>query len=589
VLLVLATAGCGGDGGDPPVMPTPDHATWGWMNPAAQGNALRAIWGESADNLFVAGTGGTVMRYDGSSWKRTQTPASDVLNGIWGSSANDVVAVGFDGTIVRWNGSSWSKEASGATGFLQGVWGSGPNDVFAVGQGRLILHYNGGTWTPMTVPVGGGNLENVWGSGPDNVYVTGLGPKLLHYNGATWSELTTPATFALHAIWGDGPDNIYVVGGNGAAVHWDGTLWSVINVGSPVGFNGVTGTPGGSVYAVGQSGLAYEWNGTLWTQMPTRSFKAYTAVLAIDNDVIAVGDAGTIHRLDAGEWTPMTGGLSIDLEDVWCAPNGDAFAVGDLGTIMHHRNGTWTPMETGSRENLRGVFGTAPDDVVAVGETGTVLHYNGATWSDVSTPFAIALNDVWIGPTTTFAVGDFGHVTRRDAGVWSEVPTGSFDPIYCVWGTADDNVYIGGAQSLALRWIGSQWKLVTIAPGYIHNYRDIHGTGPNDIYVGTELIVGPSASAEALHAGGYIYRWDGAEWAIVYTEPVHDLLSVWRADASHGFACGDAASLLTDSGGSWTRVWTLDNLPFYVNGLFGSSSTNVFVVGDNGTIARYGR
>lgn len=65
---------------------------------------------------------------------------------------------------------------------------------------------------------------------------------------------------------------------------------------------------------------------------------------------------------------------------------------------------------------------------------------------------------------------------------------------------------------------------------------------------------------------------------------------MWRADAGHGAACGDASTVLVDGGdGAWTRTWDLKNLPFYVRSVYGRSMDNIFVVGDNGTIARYGR
>ena len=47
--------------------------------------------------------------------------------------------------------------------------------------------------------------------------------------------------------------------------------------------------------------------------------------------------------------------------------------------------------------------------------------------------------------------------------------------------------------------------------------------------------------------------------------------------------------LLDWSGGAWTRVFDLRNLPTYVRSVWGASVDDVFIVGDNGTIARYSR
>jgi hypothetical protein len=44
---------------------------------------------------------GTIVHYDGASWKPMDPGTTGVLNGVWGSSANDVWAVGDDGTILH--------------------------------------------------------------------------------------------------------------------------------------------------------------------------------------------------------------------------------------------------------------------------------------------------------------------------------------------------------------------------------------------------------------------------------------------------------------------------------------------------------
>jgi hypothetical protein len=161
-----------------------------------------------------------------------------------------------------------------------------------------------------------------------------------------------------------------------------------------------------------------------------------------------------------------------------------------------------------------------------------------------------------------------------------------------VWGLTLDDYYVVGDGSRALHWTGLQWKSVPVAPGYQHIFHDIHGTGSTDIDIATEFIGGPSAATaagETLHAGGYIYHWDGTTWTPTFQEPIHDVLSVWRASAQTGFASGDAGSLLAGQGDTWTRIWDLHDLPFYVRGVFGSSANNVFVVGDGGTIVHYSR
>ena len=62
------------------------------------------------------------------------------LIAVWGSSATDVWAVGSGGTILRNDGSGWKLVPSGTTETLYVAWGTGPGDVWVVGSTGTILH-----------------------------------------------------------------------------------------------------------------------------------------------------------------------------------------------------------------------------------------------------------------------------------------------------------------------------------------------------------------------------------------------------------------------------------------------------------------
>ena len=132
--------------------------------------------------------------------------------------------------------------------------------------------------------------------------------------------------------------------------------------------------------------------------------------------------------------------------------------------------------------------------------------------------------------------------------------------------------------------------LVTInPPPNVYNFHSVYGTGPDDVYVGAELQGLVPPPAPALHAGGAIFRWDGQAWTPVFTDPVSDVLSVWRANDHEGYATGDFASVVRNASadGGWVRIFDISNLPMRVSSVWGSSMKNVFIVGDDGTIVRY--
>ena len=70
------------------------------------------------------------------------TNSNIALLGVWGSSSSDVFVVGSAGTILHYDGNVWTTMTSGTTGIIGSVWGSSPSDVFAVGNNGLILHYS---------------------------------------------------------------------------------------------------------------------------------------------------------------------------------------------------------------------------------------------------------------------------------------------------------------------------------------------------------------------------------------------------------------------------------------------------------------
>jgi len=598
--------GCSGD--DTVVeLPPPTDPAWRWMNPASEGVTLSDVWGPSANNLFATGQQGVVLRYNGTAWRVTQTPTTANLTAVWGTSATNIIAVGTGGVVLRFDGTTWTNGSPNPAVVFLDVWGSAPNDIFVVGiesaVTRRVYHYDGSSWAPMTVPPGLESLTSVWGSGPGDVYATGLGTSFLHYDGVSWNSLATPATFALTEVWGTSASDVFAVGGNGAAIHFDGADWSPIDVGAPAFLEAVWGTASSDVYAMGLAGSAYHWDGLAWSPIVLHSVKSVYRIFGVGGVVWAVGEAGTIHEHSGGGWQPANGGMTRDMKDVWTTPDGqEAFAVGGFGTIFRFRAGSWAESPSGTLESLRSVSGTSAGDVIAVGENGAALHFDGAAWNNIST-FPIHLNEVWMdAPGTAYAVGEQGTILRFDGAQWVDASIlGVTERLLGVWGPAANDFWVTGANSTAFRWNGTGWKLINIDLYNVHNFHDVHGTGPNDVYVASEYLQ-PRLAAVAgdtegaytgpLHAGGLIFHWDGLQWTPVYQDPVHDVLGVWRANAERGFACGDAASILagdTAATPEWRRVQDLSNLPFLVTAVWGSSSANVFIVGDNGAVARYSR
>jgi hypothetical protein len=285
-----------------PPLPTCSPDKWCIVKTGVTGMSFSWIWGSGASDVFIGGSGGKVVRYDGASFTAMSTPVTVQLNSGWGSGPKDVFAVGQDGTILHYDGTAWSVQASGTTEHLARVWGSSSKDVFAVGAKGTVLHYDGTAWSKKTPGVTD-DLWGVWGSGPQDVFVTGSAGTILHHDGAAWSKMTSGTTDRVRAIWGLGPKDVYAVGGTYAVnapsiFHYDGTAWSAVYTAKHLLLQ-VWGADAKTIFAVGQENgpAVMRYDGTSWATMdPGTGLGTVTGVWgpsASEVYIVAAGTTGT--------------------------------------------------------------------------------------------------------------------------------------------------------------------------------------------------------------------------------------------------------------------------------------------------------
>jgi len=200
--------------------------------------SFNGIWGESGDDVFVAGasvqfysTGGPfiteglryyprIFRDANDTWSEVfRLDTEGTVNDLWGSSDTDVYAVGSDGLIVHFDGNEWTEMTKVTSAGLQAVWGSSGRDVFAVGYGGAILHSDGTSWILMDSGTTE-TLSDVWGSSGDNVFVVGGNGTLLHYDGRRWQQTSSPTTNHLYGVCGKAADDVFAVGQYGTILHY---------------------------------------------------------------------------------------------------------------------------------------------------------------------------------------------------------------------------------------------------------------------------------------------------------------------------------------------------------------------------------
>ena len=80
-----------------------------WQRPVPQGNSLHSISGVSSRYIWAVGDRGTILHYDGKSWRSVASGTTHNLHGVYCLGQHDAWAVGDEGTALRYDGEHWNK------------------------------------------------------------------------------------------------------------------------------------------------------------------------------------------------------------------------------------------------------------------------------------------------------------------------------------------------------------------------------------------------------------------------------------------------------------------------------------------------
>lgn len=190
------------------------------------------VWGADSDNVWaVAGDptntiSGAVYRFDGAAWSQsTEAPLSDgggvrAAFKVWGNGPSDVWVVGTSGLIMRWDGAEWSTRPSplGTASFTT-VHGMGA-EAYAVGGfgNAQVMRLEGSDWVDDSPPI------ETFPPLLIGVNVSGVrDPVGVGNNGALWwrraagweaDERMPVTTYSYHGTWVDPDGGVWAVGGD---------------------------------------------------------------------------------------------------------------------------------------------------------------------------------------------------------------------------------------------------------------------------------------------------------------------------------------------------------------------------------------
>lgn len=483
------------------------------------------------------------------------------------------------------------------------TWRTSAASVATVSNGTISAIANGSAvitatavadtskWATLTVNVGarvaaswsssglaGDLIENIvstYVAGPTSVFTVNSRGDVFLFDGATWTRTASGSTFGttFTAVRGSSSTNVIAVGTGGKIVIWNGASWQASASGTSADLHDVWVESSTSAFAVGNNGVALRWSGSTWINTAT---------------------SATSERLNA----------------VWAGGSDTWFAVGTNGTLLRYANGTWVRSNSPTAVNLNDVYGNSKNDVYAVGEVGTVLWFNGGMWSEVPSNGVgsdlYSVTGTTAGGSRIFVGGD-RIALQIVNGILDVVPG---EPPYSVKFLSTDvdasgMLWVGGERGAMLRWSGTNWTTMNIAPDLI----GVYSTGVSNAWAVGEFgfiyrfngtvwsrqtsptlsrlnTVWGSSSTDAFAGGdaGLILHWNGSTWTKMSVPVTSDVLGIWGSSSSNVFAVTYDGQVLRWNGAAWT-VSTTQGYPLY--GVSGSSATDVYAAGDGGTILRF--
>jgi hypothetical protein len=319
----------------------------GVWNAVASGTArhLYHVWGVGTE-IYLVGAGGAILSQSG---KQAVVPAPGTMNvsaahlgALWGTSSSDIWAAGSGGTIMHWNGLKWQVEVVGSEAF-NALWGSGQSDVWAVGDKGTVVHFDGTSWKVSVVPSLTGDLASIHGSGPSDVWIVGSAGTPAHWDGAQW-KLSPALGAALEAVWAVSTSEAWASGASGTIARFDGQAWKASGP-TPALTSRVRGIAGEGKYLwfVGDSGSLVEYDGAVWTtsDLGTATLRSI-GVKGEQRWIYADINEVWIYQAKSKAWSKTSISGMIATRLFGFAEN-DLWACGVYGAVQHYNHSGVTP------------------------------------------------------------------------------------------------------------------------------------------------------------------------------------------------------------------------------------------------------
>jgi hypothetical protein len=420
-------------------------------------------------------------------------------------------------------------------------------------------------------------------------------PQLAIFQNNTWKHVTATAAPSLNGnsngmfsdITAISANEVYMTAGSGL-YKYDGTVISRVTAINDSGFS-VASTPPGSAQKLiivgSQGGNVSIGNGTTFTRYNIGSTNRVDGVcITGPNEAFAsTFNGGQVFRFNGTQWTLTSTPGTASKFDLRCPSAGEAFVIaGGAGSLLRWNGSSFAQFpSTGIRQSSGFHWGVASsNEIYAWSDTTSgydraYYRYNGTSWSEIGRlRVTQGGSRMWATPGAAYTVGFLSRVERATSTGPSVI---SYQPsLYDVSVSGPTNAFAVGANTFLARYNGTKW-LVDPPPVNTRTTRILTGVWTDG-----------ASRAWAVGTGSTIFRWDGTVWNRVSDStaavgPQDNYWGVWGS-GTDAWAVGEnaivhcrvqqACTVESSGGGAMLGIW-------------GSSATNIFAVGDNGRIMRY--
>jgi hypothetical protein len=543
---------------------------------------LHAVWGSAPTDVWAVGDSGTIIHFDGKTWRPVITNTTARLLGVSGTSERDVWFVGEDGTVLHFDGRTLDAGRGPSTALhLIAVQAVAPDDIWIASGSRYfpipdldwgaVFHFDGAGWSDVRRDLGRSFHRALWAIAKDDVWVTG--DRTYQYEGSYWREMSFQSGADL---WGNSPTSMWMPDRTYSDTVWHidwGNTWQSLDGDADRQLLGIWGSSEQDLWSVGSQGHIVHYDGSTWTAVESGTTRTLHAVWGSSaRDVWAVGELGTVLHFNGTSWSSAIADRvperSATYSAIWGASDDEQWIAGSAGIFAYDGSGAVRPSGPvgGGNPSYQSVWGTARDDVVAVGSSGAVAEFDGKQWTRVANaPFVPSLSAVWGHGDKMLAVGLGNGIVRTAPGTWRFEPVtgGAGGALSAIWGSSADDIWVASSISGVLgHYTGGAWQTENTSV----YAASLWGSARNDVWgVG---------NAQVSH-------YDGTRWTVA-SSPAAGLVAVTGC-AGQLWAVGEAGAIIHHDGATWQKLssGTANSLR-----AVRCSAANVWIVGEGGIILK---